>query len=352
MSTNLIDIYVSEVGRQLPPKNRADIEAEIRSAIQDNLDDRARQTSKPVDDEEFILEVLKEYGDPEKVAASYQPERYVIGPRIYPAYIKVLQITLPIMGILALVGLGISLGKADSIRLVDTLVQALGDFISSMISTLGSITLIFAILERFLPDLKTKEAKWDPRNLFKVSPPDQVKIVELMTEIFFTGLAILIFNFFPQLINIGYYQDGGWWVAFIKTVSSGEAWRSTLLSDAFFRYLPALNIIWVSSIVLDSILIQRGRWETWSRWFLVGVKALNIGLAVVMLTGLSLIGMTTESLLNIGFPATPETIDSLVGLLNQVVHLALALVIIFSSVDLVKMLIRLLRVKPSAMISK
>jgi hypothetical protein len=33
MSTNLIDTYVSEVGRRLPKKMRADIEAEIHSIL-------------------------------------------------------------------------------------------------------------------------------------------------------------------------------------------------------------------------------------------------------------------------------------------------------------------------------
>jgi hypothetical protein len=44
---NLIDTYVSEVGRHLPQKNRADIEAEIRSTIEDILEERSRKFGKP-----------------------------------------------------------------------------------------------------------------------------------------------------------------------------------------------------------------------------------------------------------------------------------------------------------------
>lgn len=340
---NLIDTYVSEVGRHLPQKNRADIEAEIRSAIQDLLEERARQGGKPADDEETIFEVLKEYGAPEKVAASYQPERYLIGPRLYPAYIKVLQIVLPIIGVLALVGLGFSLGqlKLTASDAFEVIITAIANYFGSMITALGSITLIFALLERFIPDLKTAGAKWDPRSLRKVSPPDQVKPVGLILEILFTGLAILIFNFFPQLINIGYYSNGSWWVGFIST-QTGQAWETTLLSEAFFRYLPALNIIWGLTIVLDVILIQRGRWEVWSRWFVIGVKALMIGVAAVMLAGPSLIGVTAQSLIEAGFPA-PEAADILVTLMNQGVRVGLALVILFDGLDLVKALIHLFR---------
>ena len=51
MSTNLIDTYVSEVGRRLPEKTRSDIQAEIRSILQDMLEERSQKTGKPVDEE-------------------------------------------------------------------------------------------------------------------------------------------------------------------------------------------------------------------------------------------------------------------------------------------------------------
>ena len=37
----LIDLYTNEIGRQLPEKIRADIQKEIRSLIEDNLEDEA-----------------------------------------------------------------------------------------------------------------------------------------------------------------------------------------------------------------------------------------------------------------------------------------------------------------------
>jgi hypothetical protein len=344
MSTNLLDTYVSEVGRQLPQKSRADIEAEIRSALQDMLDERAKQSEKPVDDE-MTLEILQAYGSPEKVAASYQLARYLIGPQLYPAFIKVVQIVVPVVGVIALLGLGFSLGRANMAgnTLFDVIGKAMGEFFGSMISALGSIAIIFAILERFVPGLKMGDAKWDARSLLKVTPPDRVKMAELIVEIFFTGLAIVIFNFFPELINIGYYSNGSWWVGLIST-QTGEAWKTTLLSDAFFRYLPALNIIWALTIVLDSLLLDRGRWETWSRWFQIGVKALMISLAAVMLSGPSLIGITTESLNAVGFPSTAPA-DLLVNLLNQVIRLALVMIILVGGLDVIKALIRMFRGK-------
>jgi hypothetical protein len=348
MTMNLIDAYVSEVGRRLPQKSRADIEAEIRSAIQDLLEERARQSGKPADDEATLLEVLKEYGDPEKVARSYRGEQYLIGPRLYPIFEKVIFIVLPITVILALIGLAFSLTTlhVDSRNVADLIGAVIGNILGAVISTVGSIAVIFAIIERVVPEFEMKSEKkaWDPRSLFKISPPDRVKPVELIVEIFFAGLAIILFNFYPQLINIGYYSDGSWWVGFILT-TTGQAWETTLLSEAFFSYLPILNATWGLTIVLNAVLIRRGRWEIWSRWGLIGVKALMIGVAIAMFVGPSLISVTAESLLAAGFPANYETAHSLIMLLNQGVRVVLGLTILFGGLDVVKVIIHLFRQK-------
>jgi hypothetical protein len=70
---NLIDRYITEVGKHLPRKNRADIEAEIRSTLEDMLEERT-QGEGPAD-EAAIMNLLKEYGSPREVAATYKTHR-------------------------------------------------------------------------------------------------------------------------------------------------------------------------------------------------------------------------------------------------------------------------------------
>ena len=62
-SMELIDRYISEVGKDLPRRTRLDIEAEILSALEDMLRERSQKTGRPVD-EEMVVEILKEYGAP------------------------------------------------------------------------------------------------------------------------------------------------------------------------------------------------------------------------------------------------------------------------------------------------
>ncbi len=54
---NSIESYVTEVGKYLPRRNRADIEAELRSTLEDMLEDRSQQAHRPVD-EAMVAELL------------------------------------------------------------------------------------------------------------------------------------------------------------------------------------------------------------------------------------------------------------------------------------------------------
>ena len=60
------------------------VEKEIRSTLEDMLDER-KQGKGPAD-EMTIIQLLKEYGAPRDVAATYRPPQYqyLIGPRLFP----------------------------------------------------------------------------------------------------------------------------------------------------------------------------------------------------------------------------------------------------------------------------
>ncbi|MED2149641.1 hypothetical protein P4V48_20275, partial [Bacillus thuringiensis] len=71
---NLIDIYVEEVAKRLPEKNREDIILELRSTIEDMLPDDYNE-----DDEKRVLEKL---GSPVALANGYLDRpMHLIGQR-------------------------------------------------------------------------------------------------------------------------------------------------------------------------------------------------------------------------------------------------------------------------------
>src|SRR5512144_2866517 len=108
---NLINKYIAEVGKHLPRRNRADIGAEIRSTLEDMLEER-KQAQGTLDDT-AVMELLKEYGAPRKVAESYVGPRYLIGPRMYPFFEMVTRIVLIVLLAVTLMGLGIGLAKSS-----------------------------------------------------------------------------------------------------------------------------------------------------------------------------------------------------------------------------------------------
>ena len=111
---NLIDAYMQEVGRNLPVKNREDIEKEIRTLVEDMLDDASNAAGR-APDEAMVVDVLKKLGSPEKVAASYAPARYLVGPAYFPIFLLVMKIVATVMLVLSAIGMGVELGQAPEI---------------------------------------------------------------------------------------------------------------------------------------------------------------------------------------------------------------------------------------------
>ncbi|MBK8783002.1 MAG: hypothetical protein IPO22_14615 [Anaerolineales bacterium] len=51
--------------------------------MEDMIEDRASTTGQ-LRDEAMEIELMKEYGSPQQVAATYNPHPYLIGPRLFP----------------------------------------------------------------------------------------------------------------------------------------------------------------------------------------------------------------------------------------------------------------------------
>jgi hypothetical protein len=339
MSTNLINTYVSEIGRRLPKKTRADIEAEIHSILQDMLDERSLKTGNLIDDE-MTLDVLKAYGSPENVATTYLGERYLIGPGLYPTFLLVLRTVLIVIGILAFIGLGITLSQVlgDPHNVFVTSVRAVANLVASLMTAFGNIVVIFAIIEWALfraggkVDSKglPKQKEWDPRSLTRLSLPNQVRMGETIVEIVACFATIIIFNFYPQLIGFtpslnSVFENGNWSsVTFVP-----------FLSEAFFYYIPYLTLVWGLTIILDIVLLRNGNWNSITRIASIGLKVIGIIIAAAMLAGPSLLAITVGTLTaSLGDPGSAKI---LMPLLTQLVHLILWLAIIVGIVEVVKL---------------
>ncbi len=327
----LIDRYVSEIGKRLPRKTRADIETEIRSTLEDMLEERAEKAGRPVDDE-LVRDLLKEYGAPDKVAATYLPEQYLIGPKLFPIFWLVLKIVGAVLTVLAIVGFGIRFGTGELTAQAfgSQLGKSAVEYLGGIIAAFGNLVLVFAILERALPKSEYESELtegWDPAELTKEPEPDDVRLWEPIVVIAFTLLGLLIFNLYPQLIGVGFLQDGQW----VFTPA---------LSPAFFRLLPWLNLTWILGIGLQVILLRQGRWTPLTRWFDIGLKIAGVVIAYLLLTGPSILTLTADDLTKVSIDSF--TAVTLANLLNQIVTLALAIAVIVGGIEVIKEVYKLL----------
>lgn len=337
---DLIDRYIAEIGRNLPRKNRLDIEAEILSALEDILAERSQQSGQPVD-ESMIVEVLKAYGAPGKVAASYHSEHYLVSPHMFPSFLYVVQVVLPILAALALVRIGLNLGTIELTfeAVFESIFLTLAEFIGSAFSTLGFLALLFTLLERVLPDFQIDNQGWDPRKLPRATRRNRIEIGSTVVNLFASTIGIIVFNFFPHLVTLSYRSGGIWLVGTLPSSEPG-AWSGTILSPAFFDYLPAMTILWGLTILLDLGLLVRGRWEGWSRWTALGLNVMGIALAVILLSAPALVDLNTGRLVTAGLidSLTAGLLENLAG---QGVIVALVIAIIAQGVDSFRLLLRL-----------
>ena len=324
----LIDRYVAEVGRRLPLlKGRKDIENELRSTLEDMLEDRAQKANRAADDA-MEIDLLKEYGAPDKVASTYNPMPYLIGPRMFPFFMMVLKIVLTVLTVVLLVTMGIQIATQSPMTGVEFL-KAIGEgllgIVSAAIAAFGNIVLVFAILERFAPSSEFKideDKEWDPASLMKEPEPEDVKPWEPIFAIVITFIAISIFNFNPQLIGFYFF--------------SGEKWVAVpALTDAFFRWLPLINIAWVAEIILNGMLFRSGRWQSSTRLFSMAIKIMQIVIGYFLLSGPSIFAITPDSL------AAMQNIDvelpQILGtMFQQGGRGIIALIMFLEGIDLVK----------------
>jgi hypothetical protein len=331
---NLIDKYITEVGKHLPRKQRADIEAEIRSTLEDMLEERKQAQGAGSD--EMLIELLKEYGSPREVAESYTGPHYLIGPRVYPIFELVTKIVVVVLLAIALAGLGIGLTRSNAtgLELLKTIGESALSSLGWIITAFGNIVLTFAILERVLPAKEfEEEEEWNPAELASEPDPDKVKFGERIFEMFFLILFLVLFNLYPAAIGIGFFSEGDW--IFISPV----------LTEAFYSYLPWINILFLLQLGFNVYLLRQGLWNMTSRIANILLEIASIALAVAMLRGPDLVALTPEQLAGTPLEESARVFTT-IG--NLIPVLVLTIVIIVSSIEVAQAVYHLVKDRPSS----
>lgn len=303
-----IDRYVNTVGNALPVRERGDVEAEIRSLIQDELEARGVSDLGEVD-EPAVLSVLEQFGRPEALAARYHAPRSLIGPALYPTFRIVTMIVLLVLTGVWVFGIAVNVGMGRG--MLDNPLATVGGLVGGLFQTFGTLVFVFALIETFSNgkiEAGAKEEPWNPRSLPKVETSERVKVGELVVGIGFNLVAIVIFNAYPE------------WISAIS-VTNGQVTVTPLLSENFMTFVPWLTLMWALTIALNAYVLAQGQWRPLTRWLQIGLSLFGLAILGWMLVDGPLLAWTAlepvaRLVVAIAFAVT--AIDAVVQVYRQV----------------------------------
>ena len=171
----LLDRYLQAVRFWLPKKQRDDIIAELSEDIRSEVDEKESILGRTLSEAELV-EILKSRGQPLTVAQHFLPQRYLIGPQIFPVYGMILRGLILYFWLPWLI---IWLCYAPFIpaawvhRPFTAWLTSLMPVWTFGLNGIVALTIAFAVIERCkLVDLCG--ASWDPRHLPAVRDPNHI----------------------------------------------------------------------------------------------------------------------------------------------------------------------------------
>jgi hypothetical protein len=241
--TSLTDRYVWAVLRAVPQGKRTDLEPEIRALVADAVDAHAGNASPEAAERAALVEL----GDPDALAARYMDKtRFLIGPRLYPEWERLLTLLLPIVVPIAGIAVG-AVGWVSGKTVGEAIVSGLGVAFTVAVQLTFWFTLVFAIAERTGSAVAPLTGHpWSPDDLPDVPAPDRMSLGEAIATIAF-GVFVLVAIVWVQLAS-PIVIDGTSYPLFDPATWAWWVW-----------YVLALT---VAEIVFAAALYLRGRW-TW-----------------------------------------------------------------------------------------
>ncbi len=255
--TELIQRYVRQVGRYLPPKERAEIEAELLSQIHDQLEDRyAASPSEPE-----VVAVLTEWGYPYRLAASYNRDQYLVGPDLYPFMMTILRYGwLLIPMIVIFLGIFGVLVSPTQTALLTALMEMTWAMVVAISIFSAVVVLIFAVIQHNSAEIAKEIAPFNPLELPKVDDPGTVDRFEAAFGIAIGIMTILLFSYFVQV--------GGLTLRF-NVSNPGDVLPVPV------PWLLALIFAVLGMIIMNLWVLRRNRWQVWSMLIEFGLEILG-----------------------------------------------------------------------------
>lgn len=248
---DLIDRYVYAVTKGLPEKQRVDIEKELRSLIEDMLEQQAGD--EPC--EAKVEKVLLGLGAPEQLADNYRgSKRYLVGPQNFDKYILLLKIVLGAVFLGISIAVGVGSVFADQRNAAAIFIDYLAALFSGVLQGFAWVTIAFAIAEyrgiRLSADRAAKKNEWSISQLPEIPRKETIiSPAESIFSILFTTLFVTVLYFAPNIF-----------AAYIPSSTGGTTVIPIFDAAVLRGYRWLIAGIFIFSITKEAVKLISGRW--------------------------------------------------------------------------------------------
>ena len=251
-ANDVIDSYVHDVARRLPPSRRDDVAFELRALLGEDLHARAEAEGREPD-AGLALRLVRSFGRPSETAARYHQPFTLVHPNDTWTFVA------------AAVGGAAALSILTAPRTGESFAAATKHTDVAVLAWLGLLVLLFAgkslILSR-----RPQAFAWKPRQVRRVS--------DSASRLTSAGSTLLWAAFLALYLAPG---------PVVEALTGGRVDAKTLAYSGSFR--SELRMPWLAGLVLAIIVLHilvalQGRWRGGTRWariFLHMSAAIQLG---------------------------------------------------------------------------
>lgn len=321
----LIERYIYAVTKSLPVRQRADIEKELRSIIEDMIEQDSGHEPRLAK----VKKALLELGDPSLLANNYRAaKRYLIGPQLFDNYLLVLKIVAGAVFLGITIATVLGMVFSSEINGARIVVNYFGTLAAAMFQAFTWVTIGFGLAEHYgqeTIEAKHRNRKWDVADL--PEPPEKssaIPIWEPITAIIFSIFFLILFLSTPHLLGIYFPTEPGWVIIPFFSVTVLKTYRLLVLG------------IFLTGLAKEIMKLVSGRWTLKLSIFVTGLTIVSIILTILLFTNP---GIWNENFVSELREYTDTDFD-LAGLWNAVTENAVYVIIIGSVIEIISAVIK------------
>ncbi len=322
----LIERYMRAVRDSLPRAQQDDIVNELSENLHARFEDEAATRGRPLTEDEEVA-ILRAYGHPMAVAARYRGDersvtfgRRLIGPELFPTYLKVLGVNVAITLLIGLTALVAS-------------IQVWPGFLGVVVPLAIQFVAVTAVFVAIDAHWVQNADGWDPRTISSMGPDVDISTLDgIATQMIGKEHARAV-AVTTSVLEIGLLAAAlAAWLAIgmpatVGFLEPGPGWRDL--------FVP-ITVVIVGALLTPLVTLLRPTWTRFRVAAHIAIDAATIAVGVVSLALGSWVVLIDPAL------ATADQ-RSLAELVNGIVRFSIAGTIVLTAINLALEVRRLVR---------